>query len=234
MFHDAIPEEAAPDRILTFVFARHASFGAFATEDPRSPGSGGGGFYDPAGLLAFHLEVRGGAEALDRVVRVEATHAYLHAHVTRPGVTLPPWLEEGLAEYVATSDVENGRIIPRASPRRRATGRASHARSLGEPPRADAAQVASAVRSGNAIPLDRLLDARPEELLGEPARLFPAQSWLWVHFLRHGKPEWQDGAFPSLVLYMAEGYPPADVFPAVYGSSAAGLAAGFREYAKRF
>jgi TonB family protein len=224
LFGDAIPEEPSPERIVTYVFAKHASFGAFATEDPRSLGSGGGGFYDPAGLLAFHLEIRGGEAALARVLLHEATRAFLHGHVARAGVTLPSWLEEGLAEYVAASGGEP----------RRAAGRRPLARTRGEPARADPATVGKAIRAGTAIPLDRLLDARREKLEGEDARLFSVESWMWVHFLRHGKPDWPAGAFPRLVLYLAEGFAPADVFPAVYAAGPADLAANFREYVKHF
>lgn len=234
LFGDAIPEEVATDKIVTYVFAKHASFGAFAAENPRSLASGGGGFYDPAGLLAFHLELRGGDTALSRVVLDEATRAFLDAHVARPGVTLPLWLEEGLAEYVAASGGTSGKPPDGSQTKRKSSARKSPAKTRGEPPRAEAAEVSKAIRAGGAIPLDRLLAARPEDLEGETARLFPAQSWMWVHFLRHGQPDWSAGAFPRLVLYVAEGYSAADVFPAVYGSPPAGLAAAFREYVKRF
>jgi len=231
---DAIPEEVAPDRIVAYVFAKHASFGAFATENPRSLGSGGGGFYDPAGLLAFHLELRGGEEALSRVVLHEATRAFLYGHVARPGVTLPLWLEDGLAEYVAASKGNPDAAAPKAQPRGKTAGRKPPARGRGEPPRAEAADVQRAIRAGDAIPLDRLLSARREELDAESARLFPVQSWMWVHFLRHGRPDWTSGAFPRLVLYLAEGFALVDVFPAVYGASPRDLEKDFREYVKRF
>jgi hypothetical protein len=234
LFDGAIPEEAASDRILAYVFAKHASFGAFATENPRSLGSGAGGFYDPAGLLAFHLEIRGGSDALLRVLLHEATHAFLHAHVARPGVTLPLWLDEGLAEYVAASGSQKGGVTPGARTRKRTADRRAAAKRRGEPPRAGADEVEKAVRAGGAISLDQLLAARDEDMEGEKARLFPVQSWMWVHFLRHGKPGWASGSFPRLVLYIAEGFVPADVFRAVYGSSPADLDGDFREYVKRF
>ncbi len=231
---DAIPEETAPERVVTYVFAKHASFGAFAAENPRSLASGGGGFYDPAGLLAFHLELRGGEPALARVVLHEATRAFLDAHVARPGVTLPLWLERGLAEYMAATGGDPDKTGGGPKARGKASSRKAPARTRGEPPRADAVEVGKAVRGGEAIPLEQLLAARPEELEGETARLFPTQAWLWVQFLRQGRSEWADEAFPRLVLYLAEGFAPADVFPAVYGSAPAALAVEFREFAKRF
>ena len=69
------------------------------------------GFYDPAGLFAFHLEVAS-MESLLGIMMHEATHAYVDRYLVQPGSYLPRWLGEGFAEYVGNSEIRKGKLIP--------------------------------------------------------------------------------------------------------------------------
>src|SRR5439155_19850625 len=69
------------------------------------------GFYHSPGLLAAHLEMTSSEELLHLLLH-EAVHAYLDRYIERPGVRLPLWLNEGLAEYFGNSDIKDGRIVP--------------------------------------------------------------------------------------------------------------------------
>jgi hypothetical protein len=184
-------------------------------------------------VLAFHAELVA-SELLIHVILHEGVHAFLEAHVVRPGAVLPIWLNEGLADYVANSDIKDGRVML-GSHSKRTTYRNRYVTWRGKSiASADADELRKAMRSGKAPTLATLVAAEPEQFYGESTELYYAEAWMFVHFLRHGRPEWADAAFPRLVLYLAEGFPAAEVFPAVYGAAAADLAEEFVAYVKGF
>jgi hypothetical protein len=95
-------------------------------------------------------------------------------------------------------------------------------------------EVKTAIRKGMAIPLEQLVSAGPNEFYGERVRLYYPQAWLFVHFLRHGREGWQDAAFPTFLLYMAEGFDSDASFRAAYGCKPSELESAFRDYVKEF
>ena len=78
------------------------------------------------------------------------------------------------------------------------------------------------------------LQTGPETFYGTKVDLYYTQGWLAVHFLRHGRPEWVDGAFPKFLLYVAEGYPADQALSTAYGVSAHDLEASYQKYVKSF
>jgi hypothetical protein len=110
-------------------------------------------------------------------------HEYTHLIVNNVAPGLPPWLNEGLAEYYSTFElgtdgrtVTFGRLIE------------SHFRELAEQPW---------------IPLKELLATRPDSPhYNEESRrgVFYAESWLLVHMLLNGQPDRR----PAFSAYMRE------------------------------
>jgi hypothetical protein len=190
-------------------------------------------FYSPPGFIAIHREV-GANEVLVSTTLHEAVHAYLDRHVVRPGTWLPVWLNEGLAEYVANSEIRKGKLIPGGFRQNRLFHGPGWTAYGWSEAKASSVAVKKALRKGEAIPLEDLVAARDDEFYGDKRHLFYTQSWMFVHFLRHGKPDWAAKAFPTFVLYVAEGYAPSDAFAQAYGVAPRQLEGDFRKYAEQF
>lgn len=192
-----------------------------------------GGFYSPTGLVAFHLQ-QPSNDALTSLLLHEATHAFLDRHVVRRGVALPRWLGEGFAEYVGNSDVRRGKLTPGKTRRARyEMARAGGARLIETVAAQQVDRARLALRRGEGLGVEKLLDARAETFYGENRDLYYASAWLLTHFLRDGASGWSTERFPRLMLYLAEGYPLPAAFAEVYGPPAE-LDRAFREYVRSF
>jgi len=226
-----IPLEPEELKLQVLVFSDAASYRqfqarAFTSETLLA------GFYSHLGLVAFHLEVGSPDDAL-AVLLHETTHAFVDRHLVRAGVTLPVWLAEGLAEYIGNSEVKKGELVPgriRRTPSRRYAmdeGRVV-TRYGGVGTALTLADIRRAARKGEALTLAEMVDADQETFYGEAQRFYYAASGLLVHFLRHGRPEWETEAFPAFLLYVAEGFPPSAALEAAYGTTAEALEEPFR------
>ncbi len=104
------------------------------------------------------------------VLRHEGWHQFIHAVIEN----IPPWVDEGMAEYFRFARVEGGKLI------------------LGEMPGRDIRMVRGHLRRRQIIPLEELMriDLRTwnQTLREEPGRgsLQYRQSFTLVHFLLHG------------------------------------------------
>src|SRR4051812_8934116 len=141
-------------------------------------------------------------------------HEYTHLIVNNVAPGLPPWLNEGLAEYYSTFELGNdgrtvtfGRLIE------------SHFRELAEQPW---------------IPLNELLATRPDSPhYNEESRrgVFYAESWLLVHMLLNGQPD-RRPAFSAYMRELSTGAAPDVAWQHQFGSDdiykAARLYAGRR------
>lgn len=233
-FGDRVPPGPTRGHVLVYVWDREDSYRSFAHSAEQGL-EGSAGFYSPPGLIAFHRQLPLNSVVLSGLIH-ETVHAFVDRHLSRPGVHYPRWLGEGLAEYVANSTIEKGRLVPGKVPRALPVmewgmqgigfGKSHQALSFEE--------VKGAIRKGTAIPVDKLVSAGPQEFYGERIRLFYPQSWLFVHFLRHGRGEWTDQAFPLFLLYMSEGFDPDASFREAYGCKPADLESAFREYVRAF
>lgn len=191
------------------------------------------GFYSPTGLIAFHLE-QPSNEAVMSLMLHEATHAFLDRHVVRRGVALPRWLGEGFADYVGNSDVRRGKLTPGKTRRARyELVRAGGARLVETGAAQQVDQARLALRRGEGLGVEELLDASAETFYGENRDLYYASAWLLTHFLRDGSSGWSTERFPRLLLYLAEGYPLATAFAEVYGAPAE-VDRTFRAYVRSF
>lgn len=232
LFAGTIPPLPADDKVIVVAYAREASFDVFAA------GSHLAGFaegvYAPEGLLAFHAELEA-SEILTHLMLHEAAHAFLERHIVSPGVRLPLWLNEGLAEYIAQSDIEEGRIVPGGHKQKKTVYHNQAASRAGKSLSALGAEaIRKTLDSGKAISLDDLTSATYQAFYGGQYELHYGEAWLFVHFLRHGKPSWAAEEFPRFVLYVAEGFSQQDVFREVYGCQPSDFAEAFRKHVEEF
>jgi TonB family protein len=225
--------ELAPEKykIQVVVYRSHQAYLQMIRELESYEWSAG--FYSPTGLIAFHLE-QPSNEAVMSLMLHEATHAFLDRHVVRRGVALPRWLGEGFAEYVGNSEIRRGKLTPGKTRRAQYELIRSGGAVLvetGAALRVDRAR--QALRRGEGLGVEKLLDASAETFYGENRDLYYASAWLLTHFLRDGASGWSTEKFPRLLLYLAEGYPLPAAFADVYGPPAE-LDRAFREYVRSF
>jgi hypothetical protein len=229
---ERIPPMPRQDRIRVYVFETNAEYQALVAQ--TAPFEGSAGVYSPAGVLAFHAQHPTVGFFVATMLH-ETTHAFVDRHVTRGGVQLPRWLDEGFAEYVGTSDIKEGKIVPGGHAKRQELGAAHGAIVYWQTSsklRTDEAKRAQ--RQRRALTLEEIVSAGPETFYGKDVDLYYTQGWLAVHFLRHGRPGWADGAFPKFLLYAAEGYPAERALRAAYGVDARDLETAYQRYVKSF
>lgn len=227
---DDLAPQPATRRLAVFVYSERR---AYTSMQKRIEGfEWSAGFYNPLGLLAFHLEMPSPAQLLGTLLH-EGTHAWVDLHLVKPGVVFPQWLGEGLAEYVGNSEIKRGKLVPgrtRRSDVYRAPGVMFRAKSEVQLGLED---VRIRMRKGETPDLARLVAAEPDEFYGEDRAMYYMLGWLLVHFLRHGEDDWAEERFPRLLLYAAEGYPATEAIRELYGDLS-DLDAAFEKYVRRF
>ncbi len=234
MFGQDVEPQPARTKVQVYLFTRREDFLGLVSE-LGAPEWLDSGFYDPPGLLAFHLQAQWNDDLLAVAVH-EAVHAYLDQHLVKPGSVVPPWFGEGLAEYFGNSEIKDGQLIPGRTRRgkyvldQRYNGVERETTAAGW----SLETIQRAVRRGPAISVETLLSEGPASFYHGPVALHYGLSWLLVHFLRHGEPGWETGAFPALVLYLAEGYPAEAALEAAYGKTAKKLERPFEKYVRSF
>lgn len=225
-FGDRIQPAPARGRVLVYVWDDRADYETFARTLPGLEQTAG--FYSPPGLIAFHREADYPGMLLSVLIH-ETVHAFTDRHLDRPGVRMPWWLAEGLAEYVANSSIQKGRLVPGKVPKAFPVASRANSGWTGFAKTHQALsfdQVKAAIRKGTAVPLDRVL--------GGSGEVSYPQAWLTVHFLRHGKADWADHAFPTFLLSVVEGFDAQAAFRAAYGCAPSDLEADFRAYVRKF
>ena len=231
MFENAGPFESPRAPLTAYVFESADTFRRYAEASGPMPEAAG--LYSPLGLILFHLEMPS-TESLLSVLMHETTHAFVDRYLVRRGVQLPTWLGEGLGEYVGNSDVEAGRLKP-GSHKAYVAYHAGNATWRGRSMTSvDAAMIKTAIKKGTSVPVAKLLGTSASRFYGKDWPLFYTESWLLVHFLRHGRPGWSEKQFPSFLLYAAEGFPVEDAVARVYGLDGAALEQAFRDYVVKF
>ncbi len=228
LFAGRIEPQPEPLKIVVYMFARRGAFDRLKADLGDLEWSAG--FYSPAGLFAFHLEVPT-AEALLAMMMHEATHAWVDRHLVEPGSYLPRWLGEGLAEYLGNSEVRKGRLIPGRTAKKKFVLVPGYGAVLATPEsRLSLEEVKRKIRRGEGLTVEQLTTAGSETFYGEKRSLYYPSAWLLVHFLRHGEAAWAEREFPGFMLYAAEGYPAAEALKTVYGAAPAQLEERFRQY----
>jgi TonB family protein len=225
-----IEPQPEPYRVVVFMYASESDFEALK-RDVRAI-EFASGFYNPLGLIAFHMQLVSNETLLGMMLH-EATHAYLDRYVARPGVVLPRWLDEGFAEYLGNSQIRKKQLIP-GKTRRAATYRGPWGIVRGKSmSQWTVERMKTAVRKNEALTIEELVSANLDEFYGERREQYYPMAWLLVHFLHHGETEWGVERFPTLLLYVAEGYPADEVLRVVYGDLS-DLQESFRRYVLRF
>ncbi|HVR29662.1 MAG TPA: hypothetical protein VMS86_09005 [Thermoanaerobaculia bacterium] len=234
VLHDIFDSHVAPQpqayKLVGYLFADKEAFLRMRSELGLSTPMEG--FYKPPGLFAFHAEMPTQEDLLS-VMLHETVHAYSDVFLRRPGVLFPLWIEEGLAEYFANSRIKGGQLLPGKTLRGRFMP--PHFGVLYRRTQAGATldHLRRAVRSGEAPSVNAVMRASFPVFYGDDAPLYYGLSWLLVHFLRHGDESWA-GAFPEIVLYLAEGYDPGAALRTVYGLDEAAIEERFRRYVRDF
>ncbi len=231
LFGSRITPQPEPYKIVVYMFARRRAFDAMKADLDVLEWSAG--FYNPAGLFAFHLEVAS-MESLFGIMMHEATHAWVDRHLVAPGSYLPRWLGEGFAEYLGNSELRKGQLVPGKTPKAKFVLVMGFGAVRSTPePRLSLDNVKRKIRSGEGLSVHQLMTADADTFYGEQRSLYYPSAWLLVHFLRHGEASWADQEFPAFMLYVAEGYSAADVLSTVYGASPVEFEERFRTYVRK-
>lgn len=227
--------EPQPDdlKMVVYLYSQRTAFEAMRLDLARFAGDFAT-YYAP-GLIAYYLE-RSSADYLLSFLIHEASHAYSDHHLRRAGFPFPYWFEEGFAEYMGNSQIKKGQLLPGKTLKRKfvLNHRASGAVNTTTVAGWDLQRVKQALRQGEALSLKEVVSAGRDIFYGDRSDLYYGMSWLLIHFLRHGEAEWQDRQFPTMMLYMAEGYPAAAAVETAYGQDLQGLEQRFLEYARKF
>ncbi|HHQ49442.1 MAG TPA: hypothetical protein ENK19_11245 [Acidobacteria bacterium] len=226
-----LPLEPSRLKLRIFVYSNRASYQRFIAAVDGIVETDG--VYIPPGLIAFHTALPSNEDVLSVLIH-ESAHAFVGRYLLRPGEVFPRWLSEGLADYFSNSPVEKHRLVP-GKRRKSQFYRVPMGFWRGTTHAAlDLKSVRRAIENGTALPVRDLLAAGRDAFYGRRMRQYYAQSWLLVHFLRHGEPQWKQREFPELLLYAAEGYDPRLVIPSVYGLSPDQLEQRYRRHVREF
>jgi tetratricopeptide (TPR) repeat protein len=176
------PSAERPLRV--FLFASEREFRSYAE------GAATGGFFQSGPERDYIVLYNG--EGLSRV----AAHEYAHRILNRSAPRFPRWLDEGLAEFYSTLNV-NGRDTVIGSPIEAHLGTLSRARWL----------------TAQEMESPEFVRAHADER--ELAGIFYAQSWAVVHLLKLA-PKWS-GKTPQFLEELAAGRSEDQAFREAYG-----------------
>lgn len=192
----------SPEFLNVMMFARQqdyldtlrTQFGINAT------GSGGMFFVTPrGGGLAFFTESLP-KQRVAHVVQHEGFHQFAYAFF---GHDMPPWLNEGLAEFFGGSVVDGKRVI------------------IGQAPPHVLESVRRLVAQEKYLPFNELLQMTSPQWIatlqrGEAAPLYQ-QSWSMVHFLVYGDRGRYQGAFQKMLQLLNAGTRPYEAMRLAFG-----------------
>jgi hypothetical protein len=211
-----IPQQA-PEVPFVLMFQREADYLATLRNRYGVNGTGSGGmfFISPAGAaLAFFVEQLPRTRVL-HVVQHEGFHQYAHS---RFAGTLPPWVNEGLAEFFGESIVVDGRVI------------------VGQASPGAVASVKKAIESGTTVDFVRLLTMSGDQwnanVRGGNASVQYVQSWSMVQFLGWAEGGRYQRPFESYLRLLHSGTPSEQAFVQAFGTNdVASFERAWREWA---
>jgi tetratricopeptide (TPR) repeat protein len=137
------------------------------------------------------------------------SHEFTHFVLAHSGVSLPLWLNEGLADFYSTFHIDGNRVI---------FGRSVPGR-------------LHVLHSSEWLPLDKLFEVSPSSpYYSELGRmtLFYSESWALAHMLVVS-PSYAAG-FPKFLQALSEGHTAAEGFQLVYHKTPAQLETDLRDY----
>lgn len=197
-------EQQAPEVPFVLMFAKERDYLEVLRNryGVNATGSGGMFFITPAGAaLAFFTESLPRSRVL-HVVQHEGFHQYAHS---RFAGKLPPWVNEGLAEFFGEAIVVDGRVI------------------VGQASAGAAASVRTAVERGTTVPFLRMLtmdgDQWNANVRSGNASVQYVQAWAMVQYLG-----WADGGrhqrpFEAYLRMLHAGVPSERAFVQAFGTN---------------
>jgi hypothetical protein len=200
---------AAPTTVI--VFRSHSSYRPFKPlYNGAISDNVGGYFLGDGGVNHITFTVEGNAHE-DRYSVIY--HELAHLMISNTLRRVPPWLNEGLAEYYRTLEISSdGTSVVVGKPH------AAHIRRLRE----------------QFIPLDQLVAVdRSSPLYNERESIFFAQSWALVHYLVLGENRKHAAAMGPLLDALAAGESLEQASRSALGMSAEQLQDGLRTYIGR-
>jgi hypothetical protein len=231
LFGPRIPLQPADLKLEAVVYQSKAKLTDLCFQQ-RGPLATADGLYLAPGLLALHTEMAD-VDSLMSVLLHEATHAWFERFVVRPGVVVPEWLSEGFAEYIGNSQIRKNQLVPGKVVKARVT------LTMGGPWRIRSGSVVTVEelrkleRRGAGLKVADLVGADRDVFYGPTADQFYTSAWVLVHYLRHGRSDWEQ-RFADLLLAVGEGYDAGSAIRAIYGLEPAALQAGYSEHLARF
>lgn len=183
-------QRRSPEVLNVFIFARERDYLDTLRMQFGLNAMGSGGMFfitNRGGGLAFFTENLP-HQRIAHVAQHEGFHQFAHAFF---GNDLPPWLNEGLAEFFGECVVEDGKVI------------------IGQASPAVLEAVRQAAAKGEHIPFTQLLqtdnDLWAVSVQAGTAALQYMQSWSMVHFLVYGDGNKYQGAFQRMLKMVNSG-----------------------------
>ena len=199
IFRKEWPDSAQPIRVL--LFASEADYSALKPADPARA-------FFQSGSERDYIVARAGTADTARA----ASHEYVHAVLHHTSVTLPRWLEEGLADFFSTAEIRKN---------------AGH---IGEPVR-EHVVVLERAKWLDAPALAAVTVASPEYKDARRAGVFYAESWALVHMLML-EPGWR-GGLAGFLARLADGEEPDEAFEAAFAKTMAEAVRDATGYVRR-
>jgi Flp pilus assembly protein TadD len=200
---------------VVLVFRSHKSYRPFKPLYQGKPQDHIAGYFIPGqgiNVVALTIESRGSDP--DEALRI-VYHELVHLMVRNSAAGIPPWLNEGLAEYYRTLDITDGGrkvTVGRVEPQ--------HVLTLRE----------------EFIPLEQLAavdHGSPLYNEGTKASVFYAESWALVHYLLINDLVNRTARSSALMQALAEGAGFADACRKALGVTPAELEKALRQYVRR-
>ena len=195
--------QRAPEVPFVLMFAKQSDYLEVlrSTYGINGMGSGGMFFISPAGAaLAFFTEDLPRSRVL-HVAQHEGFHQYAHS---RFAGTLPPWVNEGLAEFFGEAIVVDGKVI------------------VGQASPAPVAAIRDAIAKGTTVDFLRMLtmdgDAWNANVRAGSAAIQYMQAWSMVQFLGWAEDGRYQRAFEGYLRLLHAGTPSERAFVQAFGT----------------
>jgi len=144
-------------------------------------------------------------------------HEAVHHFMTLMTNTTPPfWYNEGIAEYMGSIRVEDGKVLEKALPLR-----------------SRLPYIQQAIDVGADVAFDKIMNESPREFYSGNSPLKYAQAWSMIHFFY----EYEKGRYrPRIEKYfelLRQGRTPADCYDAVFRADEGTLRKEWREFTRK-
>jgi Flp pilus assembly protein TadD len=200
---------------LVIVFKSHKSYRPFKPVYQGKPQDHIAGYFMPGqGMNFVTLTIESRSGDPDEALRI-VYHELVHLMVRNSAAGIPPWLNEGLAEFYRTLDITDGGrkvTIGRVEPQ--------HVFTLRE----------------EFIPIEQLVAVDHRSPLyneGSKASIFYAESWALVHYLHVDDMLKRTARASMLMSAISKGASFSDACQRVLGTSPAALEKALRQYVQR-